>query len=93
MKLDTKCFISTKEKYTAVLPLKLLVIQFPFTFILPFGQGQEIVAWKVNKRGSKRGSSEELELDLIEVLEEDNTLILSSKLLEYTILVYLYQTG
>ena len=93
MKLDTICFISTKEKYTAVLPSKLLVIQFPFTFILPLGQGQEIVAWKVNKRGSKRGSTEELELDMIEVLEKDNILILSSKLLEYTILVHLYQTG
>ena len=36
-----------------------------------FVQEQEILAWKRNKRGSKRGSSEELELDLIEVLEEE----------------------
>ena len=36
------------------------------------------MAWKVNKRGSKRGSSEELELDLIEVLEDENVLMFSN---------------
>ena len=34
---------------------------------MPFVQEQEMVAWKGKSRGSKRGSSEELELDLIEV--------------------------
>ena len=38
---------------------------------MPFVQEQEILAWKGDKRGSKRGSSEELELDLIKVLEEE----------------------
>ena len=42
-----------------------------FLSYMPFVQEQEILAWKGNKRGSKRGSSEELELDLIEVLEEE----------------------
>ena len=47
---------------------------------MPFVQEEEILAWKGKTRGSKRGSSEELELDLIEVFEEDKSVLISSYL-------------
>ena len=45
---------------------------------MPFVQEEEILAWKGKMRGSKRGSSEELELDLIEVFGEDESVLISS---------------
>ena len=45
---------------------------------MPFDQEEEILAWKGKMRGSKRGSSEELELDLIEVFGEDESVLISA---------------